>query len=273
MSDSVPMNESPTRKPGTWYTTDQFQYWSSLQRRSHEIVIYCDLTNTPVKIAWPTSKLGVRVRPEKLLEWLRERNLAWFCFCYDEEGWDERSCQIGDDISGGDVGAYCHFSPSRCGFAMNLTRLFEDATYESDYAHLDVDCVEHYEGFYHAFEKEHGRVVSDESDDSECEEKVEGTCRDADEYCEVEFTIGAYFEGFCGRIFPETPQIQATFATHAFQRLLNDERRAIRAEKARQLAEMHSRPGPFLRVDEVERAGLTFEDIYCNDLLYYDDSE
>ncbi|KAH6912189.1 hypothetical protein BKA70DRAFT_1219342 [Coprinopsis sp. MPI-PUGE-AT-0042] len=263
---SEPMNESPNREPGTWHTTEEFKYWSTQQRRSQEIMIYCHLTRTPVLIAWPTSKLGVRVSPEKLLDWLRERNLAWACFC-EHDGCEERSCQIGDDIDGGDIGAYCHFTPSRCGFSMNLTRLFRDATYESDYAHLDADRLEHYEDVFDAFKQEHGRFYdSSESEDSECEE--EGTSdRVDDEYRDMEFPEGVYFEGFCGRLFPEAPQIQATFATHAFQRLLNDERRAIRAEKARQLAAMYSRPGPFLRVDEIERAGLTFEDIYCDDLL------
>ncbi|KAH6903732.1 hypothetical protein BKA70DRAFT_1227656 [Coprinopsis sp. MPI-PUGE-AT-0042] len=263
---SEPMNESPNREPGTWHTTEEFKYWSTQQRRSQEIMIYCHLTRTPVVIAWPTSKLGVRVSPEKLLDWLRERNLAWACFC-EHDGCEERSCQIGDDIDGGDIGAYCHFTPSRCGFSMNLTRLFRDATYESDYAHLDANRLEHYEDVFDAFKQEHGRFYdSSESEDSECEE--EGTSdRVDDEYRDMEFPEGVYFEGFCGRLFPEAPQIQATFATHAFQRLLNDEHQAIRAEKARQLAAMYSRPGPFLRVDEIERAGLTFEDIYCDDLL------
>ncbi|KAH6902373.1 hypothetical protein BKA70DRAFT_1229031 [Coprinopsis sp. MPI-PUGE-AT-0042] len=212
---SEPMNESPNREPGTWHTTEEFKYWSTQQRRSQEIMIYCHLTRTPILIAWPTSKLGVRVSPEKLLDWLRERNLAWACFC-EHDGCEERSCQIGDDIDGGDIGAYCHFTPSRCGFSMNLTRLFRDATYESDYAHLDADRLEHYEDVFDAFKQEHGRFYdSSESEDSECEE--EGTSdRVDDEYRDMEFPEGVYFEGFCGRLFPEAPQIQATFATHRF---------------------------------------------------------
>ncbi|KAH6910901.1 hypothetical protein BKA70DRAFT_1423663 [Coprinopsis sp. MPI-PUGE-AT-0042] len=147
----------------------------------------------------------------------------------------------------------------------------------TDYAHLDADRVEHYEGFYEAFEEEHGRIVTfSDSEESDSDEDSEGggmEVRAPDEYCEKEYTPGAYFEGYCGRIFPEIPQLRATFATHAFQRLLNEERRAIRAEKRRRLAVLRSTPGRFFRVDDVKRSGLTFEEIYGDALDTDDDSD
>ena len=67
------------------------------------------------------SSVGERIRPEDLVDWLEERGLSWLCFCHHHiiESMSEEphtTCQIGYDINGVDIGAYCHFAPSRCGF-------------------------------------------------------------------------------------------------------------------------------------------------------------
>ncbi|KAH6890086.1 hypothetical protein BKA70DRAFT_1234889 [Coprinopsis sp. MPI-PUGE-AT-0042] len=259
---SEPFADRNNREPGTWWTSEQFQSWLSAQRRCNELMVYCELVRAPVIIAWPTSRLGLRIRPDKLVDWLRARNLAWLCFCQEDASWlyGDMSCQIGDDIDGADIGAYCHFSPSRCGFAMNLTRLYSDANYESDYEHLDAGEEYPYKGFLQAFEEEGDSEGGEGDSDSDLAASDE-------EGGDVDFPIRGYFEGYGGMLSPDKPQPRATFFTHDFQRLLNDERRCIRAEKARKITELHSRPGRLLRVDEVERAGITFEDLHDESLL------
>ncbi|KAH6907826.1 hypothetical protein BKA70DRAFT_1223129 [Coprinopsis sp. MPI-PUGE-AT-0042] len=258
------------RERGTWHTTELYRAWSLAQRRSTEIVVYCDLTGCPVTIAWPTTELGIRIPPERLVAWLRERNLAWLCFCQDDSdpffNDGDMPCQIGDDIDGADIGAYCHFTPSRCGFAMNLTRLYRLASLESDYKHLEADeeSEDPYKPFLQAFEEEHERSEGESESDASDGEDARGCDENSDE---KDASIRGYFEGYGGIRSPDRPQPRATYGTHSFQRLLNHERRLIKAEKRAKLAELHSRPGLFLRVEEVERAGLTFEDIYCGAAL------
>ncbi|KAH6893760.1 hypothetical protein BKA70DRAFT_1440294 [Coprinopsis sp. MPI-PUGE-AT-0042] len=232
----------------------RYQSWYRYQRHSQELVIYCEATRSVVKIAWPLSSHGIRIRPEYILQWLRDRCLAWFCFCQHEaEDDEERPCQIGDDIDGGDTGAYCHFSPSRCGFAMNLTRLYRDATLESDYSHFCPhieDPTTQYENLLQAFEDQDHQP----DPDSDITFSDEGSP-----------PVGSYFEGFCGALFGHSQQLRANFHTHSFQRQLNNERCAIREHRlhaARVLEFYHNQAvGWGVRWDDLDQAGITDEDI------------
>ncbi|KAH6909925.1 hypothetical protein BKA70DRAFT_1221577 [Coprinopsis sp. MPI-PUGE-AT-0042] len=249
------VNELPNRERGSWSTTPKYR-------------------------SWPTDRLGLRVVPGQLLRWLRERSLAWYCFCQDDVlgSSEERSCQIGLDIDCEDIGAFCHFSPSRCGFNINLTRVFKDSIRESEYRHLDVDVEDptlDYEAFFQAFEEDQEKWQaqvrarsesggSDEGSDTSGEEGEDGDDEDM-----VDLPTGAFLEGYCGAICGETTQLAATFATHIFQRRLNSEREAIREEKRRKIETLSLGGRWGVTERELKHFGLTPEDLYDESLLRF----
>ncbi|KAH6902177.1 hypothetical protein BKA70DRAFT_1435335 [Coprinopsis sp. MPI-PUGE-AT-0042] len=136
---------------------------------------------------------------------------------------------------------------------VNLTRLYRDASLESDYPHLHPqveDPTTQYEILCQAFEDQEHQPDPDSDTFSDDEGSP---------------PVGSYFEGFCGALFGDSPQLQADFNTHSFQRQLNDERRAIQEHRlyaARVLEFYHNRPGGWgVRWDDLDRAGITDEDI------------
>ncbi|KAH6910028.1 hypothetical protein BKA70DRAFT_1425024 [Coprinopsis sp. MPI-PUGE-AT-0042] len=249
-------NESSTRHPGTWVTTQRFRIWYRYQRRAQNIVVYCSATRNIVTIAWPLSSRGRRIQAPFIFRWLLDRGLTWSCFCqFYARGGQETPCQIGDNVESDGTGAFCHFTPSRCGFSMNLSRLYTEATLESEYAHLNPsidDPTPQYQHFLQAFQEQHRDFVPGPDSDV-CLTDVPGGP-----------PTGSYFEGFCGTLFGDSPQIRANFSTHAFQRQLNAERRRIRQRRERDalvLTLYHNRPvGLGAQWDVLERAGITDED-------------
>ncbi|KAH6901159.1 hypothetical protein BKA70DRAFT_1437045 [Coprinopsis sp. MPI-PUGE-AT-0042] len=278
------INESPYREPGTWSTTPRFRSWYLFQKYSKDLVIYCEYTKCPVRIAWPTNSLGVRVSPGWLLIWLRERCLVWYCFCQDDvvNSGEERSCRIGLDADGKNIGAFCHFPVSRCGFNINLTDLFRDALHESKYRHLDVDVEDptlEYDAFFQAFEDDQEEsdvafMLRSESGDSSSSDEEESDCDDDDHDDDngarlptrADLPTGAYLEGYCGALFPDIPQLEANFSTHIFQRRLESECRAIREEKRQKIETLNLGTRWGVRPEELSAMGITFEEFYDESL-------
>jgi hypothetical protein len=93
---------------------------------------------------------GRRILPHRIKEWLRNRGLHWSCFCSLTFG-GSRSTRIVEALSGS-VYAFCNVQSSVCGFQsrlyfvmwhivltnfpVNLSRVHETASYESEYDHL-----------------------------------------------------------------------------------------------------------------------------------------
>ncbi|KAG1847614.1 hypothetical protein F4604DRAFT_1959827 [Suillus subluteus] len=72
-----------------------------------------------------------RIISHNLKDWMRRRNIAWECFC----GLLTEHCTPArfDTNRHGHAMAYCHQSPSECGFSLNISEARETALYESVY--------------------------------------------------------------------------------------------------------------------------------------------
>jgi hypothetical protein len=144
--------------------------------------------------------------------------------------------------------------------------LYTEATLESEYPHLHPsinDPTPEYQGILEDFRNQYQGFMPG----SDWEEDL----GDA----EGRPPAGAYFHGFCGRLFGNSPQLRADFDTHNFQRQLNAERLQIRQRRERQarvLELYHNHPvGLPAQWDVLDKAGITAEDIdefYARSLWY-----
>ncbi|KAJ3518821.1 hypothetical protein NMY22_g13490 [Coprinellus aureogranulatus] len=100
---------------------------------SQDVVLYSGLAEALVRIPWPLTADDRRVPPEVLIDWLREHDLHWPCFCVQTSGPLSCSFTIKPD---GTVLALCNKSPSICAFELNLTKIFNTTLIESKFPHL-----------------------------------------------------------------------------------------------------------------------------------------
>ncbi|KAG1830060.1 hypothetical protein F4604DRAFT_1947301 [Suillus subluteus] len=109
-----------------------FQVVRALQHASTELTIFSRELGETVTIAYPVNRAtGERIISHNLKDWTRRRNIAWECFC----GLLTEHCTPVrfDTNRHGHAMAYCHQSPSECGFSLNISEARETALYESVY--------------------------------------------------------------------------------------------------------------------------------------------
>ncbi|KAJ3508314.1 hypothetical protein NMY22_g16654 [Coprinellus aureogranulatus] len=100
---------------------------------SHDVVLYSGLAEALLRVPWPVADDNRRIPPEVLIDWLREHDLYWPCFCVQSSGSLSCSFTIKPD---GTVLALCNKTPSVCAFELNLTKIFKTTRIESKFPHL-----------------------------------------------------------------------------------------------------------------------------------------
>ncbi|KAJ6561640.1 hypothetical protein B0H19DRAFT_1259307 [Mycena capillaripes] len=106
------------------------------QQNSTELVVYSRLDEMAVSCSWPTHN-GTKIKPTGFKAYLRNRGLFIECFCaFTSDRLHPFSCQLVVSKVTGHVLAFCHFSSARCGFKMNLTRIYRKCLLVSSYPGL-----------------------------------------------------------------------------------------------------------------------------------------
>ncbi|KAJ2914311.1 hypothetical protein MD484_g6110, partial [Candolleomyces efflorescens] len=170
-----------------WSTVE---WWCHYQRSSYDLVVYSILISGPVRIAWPTVKIGdlvVPVKPEDLPAWLLEHGLYWPCWCAYSSTGGPYPCRLekyGRHTSR--YMAFCHYTDSRCGFEMDLGQKFSMTDFLDGYGHLEsVESVTDFERLMKPYvelfkrdagHSEAGDMGSEESDDSAALPFFKGYC-------------------------------------------------------------------------------------------------
>ncbi|KAJ7778961.1 hypothetical protein B0H16DRAFT_1878588 [Mycena metata] len=111
---------------------------TQFQRTSTELVVYSRLAERVVTISWPKHK-GALISPKGVKAWLRNRGLFLECFCaFTAQPNQPRSIQLVVGTITGHVFGFCHFSESRCGFRVDLTRIPKSAVLNEKFPHLPM---------------------------------------------------------------------------------------------------------------------------------------
>ncbi|KAG2137942.1 hypothetical protein DEU56DRAFT_912581 [Suillus clintonianus] len=104
----------------------------ALQRASTELTIFSRELSETVVIAYPVNRAtGERIVSHNLKDWTRRRSVVWECFCGLLS--EHRTPVRFETNRHGHAMAYCHQSPSECGFSLNLSEARETALHESVY--------------------------------------------------------------------------------------------------------------------------------------------
>ncbi|KAJ7509968.1 hypothetical protein B0H11DRAFT_1900385 [Mycena galericulata] len=105
----------------------------SAMRQSSELSIYSCQLNVVVEAAWPMVD-GVKLTPRQLVQFLQKEGLHFPCFCNRILG-VPFGCEftLTESSNSAQVYAYCHFDPPRCGFFIDLLRVYRESTQVHQY--------------------------------------------------------------------------------------------------------------------------------------------
>ncbi|KAJ2916926.1 hypothetical protein MD484_g3506, partial [Candolleomyces efflorescens] len=175
-----------------WSTVE---WWCYYQYHSYDLVVYSILISGPVRIAWPTVKVGdaiVPVEPEDLPAWLLEHGLYWPCWCAYSGTGGPYPCRLEKyGLHKVRYMAFCHYSDSRCGFEMDLGKKFSMTDFLDDYGHLEsVESVTDFEKLM----KPYVELFERDAESDHSEDGGSGS-EELDESVALPF-----FKGYCGEM-------------------------------------------------------------------------
>ncbi|KAG1853807.1 hypothetical protein C8R48DRAFT_776964 [Suillus tomentosus] len=112
-----------------------FRVSRALQCANTELSIFSRELGETVSIAYPINRVtGDRIVARQLKDWVLRRKVIWECFCALVT--EQRTPVHFETNHWGHSMAYCHQSPSHCGFSLNLSEARETALLESRYTHV-----------------------------------------------------------------------------------------------------------------------------------------
>ncbi|KAJ7661096.1 hypothetical protein B0H17DRAFT_1212376 [Mycena rosella] len=118
---------------GRFDTVHEYQ----LQRAVDLMVFNPDL-GFLVRVLWPTH-FGIRMKPKDLVAFLLCQNLYLPCFCSEHTDGCNYACEFTVVSETSKVYAYCHFNPPRCGYFVDLQRIYQESVLELEYPSVIVN--------------------------------------------------------------------------------------------------------------------------------------